>query len=231
MSCKRLFLIFAALAVVCGESFAAKPQNSLAALAPEVFSVKIDYANSLIIAEGQDLDPASAAATLAGVTLSLDGASSATTLVFPFTEEVSAVVNELGNYVLKISTDGGSITLTVFIPFALVVNPPPPPPGADCPCSPEWDDKSATYPPGGFRDLTPYCSEDSGNFVTVQFYDQPHNNYWVLWTEWLGSEGYCELWIDGPSRALTNQDQFSACAGYLRGIVTVWGSQGNECLF
>jgi len=231
MSWKRLILLFAALVVICGESFAAKPQNPPAVAAPEVFSVRIDYANSLIIVIGQNLDPSSAAATLAGVALSLDEASTSEQLLFPFSTEISAVVDGLGNYVLKISTDGGSFTLTAFIPFALVVNPPPPPPGGDCPCSPEWDFRSTTSPPNGFADLMPYCSQDSGDFVTVQFYDQANNNYWVLWTEWLGSYGNCELWMDGPYRELTSEDQFDACAGYLRSIVTVWGSQGNDCLF
>lgn len=43
--------------------------------------------------------------------------------------------------------------------------------------------------------------------------------------------GSCELWIDGPSRPLDSQTQFDACANYLRNIVTVWGSQGYDCLF
>ena len=132
---------------------------------------------------------------------------------------------------MNISNDGGSLTLSIFVPFAIVVSEPPSPPGPDCPCSPEWDDASTTASPNGFSGQTPYCSQDNGQFVTVQFYDIPANNYWVLWSEWSGSSGYCELYIDGPNRALSSEDEFNACAGYLRNIVTVWGEQGYDCLF
>jgi hypothetical protein len=231
----RVWLVFISvvLLLASGQPFAAKPQREPAAAAipaPLVFSVKIDYANSQIIVEGENLDPGTAVGTIAGVGLTLDGASSSTTLLFPFSPAVSAVVDELGNYVLNISTDGGSFVLSAFIPFALADAPPLPPPGPDCPCSTEWDDKSTTPSPGGFSGLTPYCSQDSTNFVTVQFYDQAIGNYWVLWTEWSGSSGYCELYIDVQSRPLTSQAQFDACASYLRNIVTVWGNQGYDCI-
>jgi len=229
---KSLVAVFALLLMWCASASAAKPQNvSNAALpAPAVFSVKIDYTNGLIIVQGENLDPASAVGSIAGVGLSLDGGSSATTLLFQFSPAVAAAVNELGNYVVDISTDGGSLKLTAFIPFALTVPAPPSPPGPDCPCSTEWDDKITLASPDGFSGLTPYCAQDSANFVTVQYYDTPANNYWVLWTEWTGSSGYCELYIDGPERTLDSQGQFDACAGYLRNIVTVWGSQGFDCL-
>ena len=232
MSRKSAILILAVLTAVCGPSFAARPQNPSVLAAPEVFSVKIDYTNGFIIVEGTNLDPATATASIAGANLSVNGASTGTKLLFPFSAEVSAVVNELGNYVLKLSTGGGSFSLSAFIPFALVSTPSPPPPGLNCPCSTEWDQKSTTSSPGGFSGLTPYCSQDSGSFVTVQFYDQPASNYWVLWTSWNASDnaGYCELYIDGPYRSLTTQAQFDACAQYLRNIVTVWGNQGNSCL-
>jgi hypothetical protein len=234
MSRKWAILIFAVLTAAYGSSFAGKPQNPAAlAATPEVFSVKINYTNGFIVVEGANLDPATATATIAGVNLTVDAASTGNTLLFPFAPAVSAVVNELGNYVLKLSTAGGSLSLSTFIPFALVTAPPPPPPGPTCPCSTEWDQKSTTASPGGFAGLVPYCSQDSANFVTVQFYDAPASNYWVLWTSWnaASSSGYCELYIDGPYRPLTTQGQFDACAGYLRNIVTVWGNQGNTCLF
>lgn len=236
MSWKFFILMLAFLIAVCGPSFAAKPAkqpNESVVPAPEVFSVKIDYTNSFIIVEGVNLDPASATATLSGVSLSVDATSTDDTLLFPFSPEVSAVVDELGNYVLNLSTDGGSFHLSVFIPLALVTAPPPPPPGPDCPCSTEWDQKSTSPSPDGFSGLIPYCSEDSGSFVTVQFYDEAAYNYWVLWTEWnaASNSGYCELYIDGPERQLDNQAQFDACAAYLRNIVTVWGNQGNMCLY
>jgi hypothetical protein len=236
MSSKKLISLFVVLTIICVPSFAAKPPKDPplpAVESPEVFSVKIDYINGFIIAEGTNLSPESAAATISGVPLSIDEASSDTILLFPFSTEVSAAVDELGNYVLNISTDGGNFTLSAFIPFALVSAPEPPPPGLDCPCSPEWDDKSTAASPIGFSGLTPYCSQDFANFVTVQFYDVPTLNYWVLWTDWDGasSSGSCELYIDGPNRSLDTEAQFVACAAYLKNIVTVWGNQGNTCLF
>ena len=230
---KCLFSFLALLVICCGPASADKPQNGNNATlaAPTVFSVKIDYTSGLIIVQGENLDPATAVGSIAGVGLSLDGGSSPTTLLFPFSPAVAAAVNELGNYVINITTDGGNFTLTAFIPFALTVAAPPPPPGPDCPCSTEWDDKMTSASPGGFSGMTPYCAQDSTNFVTVQFYDTPANNYWVLWTEWTGSSGYCELYIDGPNRILDSQQQYDACAAYLRNIVTVWGNQGYDCLF
>jgi hypothetical protein len=236
MSKKTLTVLIALLVVFCAQSFAAKPDrnqtNESAAPVPQAFAVKVDYNNGLIIVEGENLDPSTATGTIAGVSMSLDGgASTANTLFFPFTSEIATAVDELGNYILNISNDGGSLTLSIFVPFALVVSEPPPPPGPDCPCSTEWDQKSTTASPGGFSGQTPYCSQDTGQFVTVQFYDQPAGNYWVLWTEWNGSSGYCELYIDLPPRSLSTEDEFNACAGYLRNIVTVWGDQGLDFPF
>jgi hypothetical protein len=228
---KWLILLFALTAVVSVPSFAAKPQSKPAAPAPEVYSVKIDYTDGFIIVEGQNLDPLTAVGTIAGIPLILDDASTDAILLFSFSPLVSAAVDELGNYVVTVSTDGGSFTLTAFIPFALVTPSEPPLPGLDCPCSPEWDLLSGAASPSGFSGLEPYCSEDSASFVTVQFNDAPANNYWVLWTGWNGSAGYCETSIDSPERVLDTEEQFNACAGYLRDIVTVWGDQGNECLF
>jgi len=165
------------------------------------------------------------------VPLTVDAASTDSVLRFPFTSEVTAAVSELGNYVLNISNAGGSFTLTAFIPFALSLPDGPLPPGEACPCSTEWDQKSGLPSPDGFQGLTPYCNQDTGTFATVQFYDQPAGNYWVLWTGWNGSSGYCALHLDAPERVLTSQDEFDACAAYLRNIVQVWGSQGNMCLF
>ena len=227
----KWLLSFVLLVAVSGPCLAAKPVRSAAVAAPEVFSVKIDYAGGFIVVEGTALDPATAAATIAGVGLSIDGSSTDTTLMLPFSPAAAAAVDELGNYVIQVTTDAGGFTLSAFVPFALVQSPTPPPPGPDCPCSPEWDDKSSAAPPDGFAGLTPYCSEDSANWVTVQFDDNPR--YWVLWTEWSDAtaSGSCELWIDSPGRPLDSHEQFNACANYLRNIVTVWGSQGNDCLF
>jgi len=239
---KKIPLIFLSivLSTLCLQSFAAKPvrndstgtnEPAATTAAPEVFAVKIDYPNGFIVVEGANLDPSTATATIAGVPLTVDAASTDSMLRFPFTSEVTAAVSELGNYVLNISTAGGSFTLTAFIPFALSLPDGPLPPGAECPCSTEWDLKGGASPPDGFDGLVPYCNQDTGSFVTVQFYDTAYGNYWVLWTEWTGSSGYCALYLDAPERELTSQDQFDACAAYLRGIVTVWGSQGNMCLF
>jgi hypothetical protein len=233
MSKKWLILVFSVLTVLCEPSFAAKPvrEQAAAVAIPQAYSVKIDYTGGVIIVAGENLDPGTAAGTIAGVGLSLDGDSSDdNTLLFPVSPAVAAAVDELGSYVLNISTDGGNLTLTLFIPIALVTSGPPPPPGPDCPCSTEWDDKSTTASPGGFSGLTPYCQEDNGNFVNVQFSDESAGKYWVLWTEWSGSSGYCELWIDGPERPLSSETEFDACAAYLRNIVTVWGDQGNDCI-
>lgn len=194
------------------------------AAAFELHAVKIDYANNFIVIEGVGLDPATAGGSIGGASLPApDPSSTDTTLLFPFSPAISAAVDELGNYTITFSNASGSITLSVFIPFALAESPTPPPPGMDCPCSNEWDLVSTTPSPDGFAGQDPYCSEDHGNFVTVQFYDVPQNLYWVLWTGWDGSSGYCELYIDGTNYTLTTQDEFDACANYLRGMVTVWG--------
>jgi hypothetical protein len=235
MSGKRLLSAFVVSMAVCGTAVAAKPvkpPQEPAVAAPLVISAKIDYANGYVILDGENLSPGTASATFAGVDLTPDPASSDTELRFPFTAELELAVDEMGNYVLTITTDGGSFTLSAFVPLALETPPEPPPPGADCPCSPEWDTASTTPSPNGFAGLTPYCSEVGANWVTVQFYDTAVSNYWVLWTGWndASATGYCELYIDGPHRDLVDQDQFTACAGYLEHIVTVWGDQGNTCL-
>lgn len=217
--------------LISSVSFAAKPIKAPPAPpAPEVYSIKINYNDGLILVEGVELHAASAAATLAGVGLVLDGASTDTNLVFPFSPAVSAVVNELGNYVLNLTTDGGSFSASAFIPFALEVNVPLPP-GEACPCSPEWDLLMSTPSPDGVAGQIPYCYQDNTGFITVQFYDDPVGNYWVMWADWDSGSGSCELYIDADSRPLDDQAEFDACADYLRDIVTVWGSAGNDCLF
>ena len=195
MSKKWLILVFSILTLLCQQSFAAKPnrETTPAVPSPQAYSVKIDYTGGFIIVAGENLDPGTATGTIAGVGLSLDDASSDTTLLFSFSPAVEAAVNALGNYVLNVSTDGGSLSLSIFIPFALATPEPPLPPGSECPCSTEWENKSAMSSPDGFLGLTPYCHQDTGSFVTVQFYDQLVGNYWVLWTEWTGSSGYCEF--------------------------------------
>jgi hypothetical protein len=214
-------------------SFAAKPIKNAApaASAPVVNWIKIDYNTGQVIVQGENLDPSTAAVSLGGVSLALDGASTTETLLLPVTETLASEVTSMGNYVFQLSNDGGSVSLSAFIPIALDVPVPPPPPGPDCPCSTEWDIAGSAASPDGFAGQTPYCEQDTGSFVTVQYYDVPANNYWVLWTEWTGSSGYCELYIDGPNRELTTEAQFDACAGYLRNIVTIYGSQEMSCLF
>jgi len=113
MAWKQTALAFLVLSLVCGSAFAAKPQQppAPAVAAPEVYSVKIDYNNGLIVVTGSDLDPVTATATIAGVNLTLDGSSTDTTLLFPFSPAVSAVVDELGTYVINVTTGGGSFTV------------------------------------------------------------------------------------------------------------------------
>jgi len=170
-------------------------------------------------------------AALGGVTVATDGASTDADLIIPFTTELSDVVDGQGNYVLIISTGAGDFTLTAFIPFAIVYLPP----GSGlCPCESEWDHYAGLASPNGFKDIDPFCTfeSDSGEFVTVQFYDELVSNYWVLWTEWMhsSSSGYCELWVDGPYRDLDEPGQFNACAAYLKDTFA-WPTVSNDCLF
>jgi hypothetical protein len=221
---------------MCGPALAAKPDKPApepAAATPIVYSVKLDYANGLVILEGENLAPTTASATFSGVALAPEPASSDTELLFAFTAELELAIDEMGNYVLTVTTDGGSFSVTAFVPLALKIPSDPPPPGEDCPCSPEWDAASSAASPDGFAGLQPYCSEDSASWVNVQFYDPAANNFWVLWTGWNSGSatGYCELYIDGPNRSLDSQTQFDACANYLRNIVEVRGDQGNLCIF
>ena len=233
MANKMYSLILLLALALPGASFAAKPDRNVApaAPAPSVNWVKIDYNSGDVIVHGENLDPSTASVSLGGVTLALDVASTADTLLLPITEALAAEVDSMGNYVLALSNDGGSLGISTFIPIALSVPGPTLPPGPDCPCSNDWDNASTTPSPNGFNGQTPYCDQDTGSFVTVQYYDIPANNYWVLWTEWNGSSGYCELYIDGPPRQLTTEDEFDACADYLRNLVTVYGSQDMTCLF
>lgn len=222
--------IFIAL-ILTSLSALAKPPNQAQSVAPlEVYSIKVDYGNGQILVEGAGLDPASATATLAGVALTLNPISTDTHLLFDYSTSVAEVVNSPGNYILVITTAGGSFTTSTFIPFGLAYNPPS---GDPCPCQGEWDYFSSTASPNGYYGLTPYCSEDNADFVTVQFSDTPVGNYWVSWTSWdsASATGTCAQYIDGPTRNLTTEDQFNACAGYLRNIIQVWGSGGNTCLY
>jgi hypothetical protein len=231
MSRKWSISVFLLSLLVSSTSFAAKPIKAPSpSPAPEVHSIKIDYNGGLILVEGVELHAVSATATLAGVTLILDGSSTDTNLVFSFSPALSAVVDELGNYVLNLTTDGGSFSASAFIPFALEVKVPLPP-GEDCPCSPEWDLVMSTPSPGGVAGQTPYCDQDGSGFITVQFYDFPASNYWVMWADWDGGSGSCELLIDADPRPLADQAEFDACVDYLRDIVEVWGSDKNVCYF
>lgn len=235
---KRIWLLlFSSFLVAYGTvALGAKPQKppaEPAAAAPEIFSVKVDYVNGFVVVEGENLSAGSVTATFAGVSLATDPSSTDSLLLLPFTVELESAVDELGNYVLVLSTDGGSVTLTAFIPLALTIPSEPPPPGPDCPCSTEWDLARSTPSPGGFDGLVPYCSEESSSFATVQFYDVPANNMWVLWTGWNAGSGtgYCELYIDGPDRTLETEEQFTACSTYLSEMVADLGDQGQTCIF
>lgn len=231
MSRKWPISLFLLSLLVSGVCFAAKPIKAPSPPpAPEVHSIKVDYTGGLILVEGVELHAVSATATLAGVALVLDGSSTDTDLVFSFSPALSAVVDELGNYVLNLTTDGGSFSASAFIPFALEVKVPLPP-GEDCPCSPEWDLVMSTPSPGGVAGQTPYCDQEGSGFITVQFYDVPASNYWVMWADWDGGSGSCELLIDADPRPLADQAEFDACADYLRDIVTVWGSDKNVCFY
>lgn len=196
--------------------------------APEVFSVKIEYSNNRILVNGANLDLATV--TLGGEPFDTDSASSDTTTIIPFTTEMSDVVDGLGNYVLIITTAGGDFPLTAFIPFAITYFPP----GDQCPCESEWNYYGGLSSPNGFSGLTPpSCASDSGDYVTVQFYDELSplaTNYWILRTGWDSSSGYCELWIDGPRRVLDSIGQFNACANYLRDTY-VWPGVSDVCTF
>lgn len=216
-------------------SFAGKPQSNqtaAAVTAPVVHLVRVDYNNATVIVSGDSLDPTTAALQIAGISELPDlSVSTASVLVFPW-GSFPTVVTEQGTYPMTLTTSGGNQTVDTFIPLPFVLAPPPPPPGPDCPCSTEWDDASTTNSPNGFADVpNAYCDQSSANFSTVQFYDALAGNYWVLWTGWDGSSGYCELYIDGPDRTLATEDQFNACTAYLANIVTVFGSDGYDCIF
>ena len=208
--------------------------NAEVVAAPEIHSIKIDYEHDQLLIQGANLDLATAAGTIAGVALPApDGIlSSDTILVFDVTDSIAAAVDELGNYIITLSTSGVDFSVTAFIPFALSTNTPPPPPGVDCPCSTEWDIVSGSASPDGFLGQTAYCDVQTPDYVTAQYWDVPANNYWVLWTGWDASASsyYCELYIDG-SKYLITEDQFNNCSTYLTGLIEVWGSQGDVCLF
>ncbi|TCK08676.1 hypothetical protein [Marinobacterium mangrovicola] len=222
--------IFALLLFISVSAVAKRPSQTQSVAPLEVYSIKVDYGNSQILVEGAGLDPTSASATLAGVALNLNPASTDSDLLFDYSTGVAEVVNSSGNYIVVITTADGSFTTSAFIPFGLVYNPPS---GDPCPCQGEWDYFSNADSPYGYAELTPYCSQDSTDFVTVQFYDTSVGNYWVSWTSWdsASSTGMCAQYIDGPTRNLTSEGQFDACADYLRSIVEVWGSGGSSCLY
>lgn len=204
---------------------AKRPQQPPPEPAPEVYSVKIEYSNDRIVVNGANLDLATV--TLGGV--SFDSEASSDDIIIPFTAEMIDVVDGAGNYVLVISTDGGEFTLTAFIPFAITYFPP----GDQCPCESEWDYYGGLTSPNGFLGLTPSCASGTGDYVTVQFYDEIPllaTNYWILRTGWDSSSGYCELWIDGPRRDLDSVGQFDACANYLRDTY-VWTGVSEVCIF
>lgn len=228
-------VLFAFIAAFPVASFAAKPPKdppAPAAPEPSVFSVKVDYAAGELLVSGEDLAPGSVIVTIGGVSIVPDdGASSAELLILPFTSEVSSAVDSLGNYVLTLSTAGGDLTLTLFIPAALAIPTEPEPPGEDCPCSPEWDQRAGLTHPNGFSGQAPYCYQNLPDFVTLQFEQQ--GTFWVLQTDWDegAGTGSCALLFDAPPRTMDSVDQFNACGSYMSDIVTVWGDPGNGCIF
>ncbi|MGR8929550.1 MAG: hypothetical protein ACU836_02835 [Gammaproteobacteria bacterium] len=217
--------------LVFSASVIAKPPNQQvpAAVVPIVHSVIVDYGQSKVLVKGENLDPASVGATLGGVDISSDLAPvSATLLEIPFSATVSSIVANPGTYVLTITTSGGNVTLSAFIPFALIYIPPSNDP---CPCQAEWDYFRNKAPPDGFAGLAPYCYQNNTDFVTVQFWDTNSLNYWVLMTDWDGTTGSCALAIDGPTRTI-NETEFNACAGFLRQTyIEVYSDTGYTCLY
>lgn len=232
MRSSHFTLIFAAVLALSSTLVAAKPpsRDAPAAAAPEVHAVKVEYSQNRIVIKGADLDGATV--TLAGEIVGTDSGSTIDTLYVPFSSMSPALIDGPGSYVLIVATDGGEFTLTAFIPFAITYLPPS---TAGCPCQSEWDYYGSLESPDGFADVDPSCASDSGSFVTVQFYDElaPFaTNIWVLWTDWNGSAGtgYCELWLDGPTRTLDSIDEYNACDAYLKDIV-VWENLSDLCLF
>lgn len=196
---------------------------SSGAWAAEIDSVQVDSANQKIIVKGGGFGP-STSITIGGVSVS-SGYVSSSQLEIPFDPDGASAMMWRGSY--KLVADG-AVEFSVYVKAPIVAAPPPPPPpppppGGACPCESEWYDYGTLSSPNGFAGLGPSCVQESrsGDFVTVQFYDEIspiRTNYWVLWTEWLPSEGsgYCELWQDGPYRTLNSEDQFAACAAYLK---------------
>ncbi|GEM_PF-3172646 len=232
---KRYWTLFLMLWMgLSGLAYAAKPPpKNPPAAAPEIYSVKIDYSTLMLLVEGVNLDTASATVTLGGADTALNPASSDNLLMLETTPEVAAAVDEPGNYVIALTTDAGSISLSIFIPFGLVYLPPGEGP---CPCESDWDHFASLASPAGYNGQEPYCIIDSGvsDYVTVQFLDAAVSNYWVLRTQWTGSGGFCEQYLDGPRRALSSEDEYNACAAYLRtNYVDVYPSPigGTDCLF
>lgn len=231
---KRYWTLFLVLFVgFSGLAYAAKPQPNPPANAPEIYSVKIDYSTLMILVEGINLDAADATATLGGANATLNPGSTDNLLLLETTADVATAVDGPGNYVLALTTGAGSINLSIFIPFGLVYLPPGEGP---CPCEGDWDHFAGLASPAGYNGQEPYCIIDSGvsDYVTVQFWDTEVGNYWVLRTQWTGSTGFCEQYLDGPRRELSSEDEYNACAAYLRtNYVDVYPSPigGTDCLF
>ncbi|MFW1677586.1 hypothetical protein ACFVYJ_07350 [Pontibacter sp. JAM-7] len=227
----RLWMTFFVLFLTVPElAFAAKPPpKNPPAAAPEIHSIKVSYNDLEVLVAGANLNPDSATVTLGGAAADIHVDSTSELLILPFTTAVSAAVNTPGNYMLSLTTDGGSLNLSIFVPFGLVYLPPGDGP---CPCEGDWDLYAGQAPPAGYAGETPYCMIDSADYVTVQFADTIGSIYWVLRTQWDGSTGFCEQYLDGPRRALINEDEYNACTSYLRtGYVDVYPGTGSDCLF
>jgi len=229
---RRIFCLLAL--VIFTAPVIAKPPNQqvVPGAAPLIHSVIVDYAQSKVLVKGENLDTAPVSAALAGVDITGDLVIlSNTQLEIPFSSTVSNTVDKSGTYVLSVTTGDGNVTLSAFIPFALIYIPPSNDP---CPCQGEWDTFRNLAPPDGFSGLAPYCYQDNGsNFLTVQFFDTGNLNYWVLMTDWdaNANSGSCALVIDGSTRTL-DATQFNECATYLRNTyITVYSDTNNTCLY
>ena len=221
MSGKWFYIALTFVILSSTQVFAAKPQQPPAAQASEVFSVLVDTTTSEILVKGNNLASVSAA-TLAGQTLPLTGAPTSSDAVFSFGLDVTNAVTTKGNYVLKLTTDGGDISLSVYIPYALY---PAPPPSELCPCYGEWESFRTSSPPSGFDGVALTCYIDDPTYTYVYIEDATNSLGWILRTEWIDEIGlgYCEAFLDGPQRTIFTQDIQASCATYLRdNIISIY---------
>ncbi|GGO85459.1 hypothetical protein GCM10011348_34040 [Marinobacterium nitratireducens] len=218
MSGKWLYIIITFFILTAPQTFAAKPVKPPAAPSSEIFSVVVNASQSLILVSGSNLNSVSAG-TLAGIGLTLEGTPSSASAVFSFGTDVTDNVG-IGSHVLKITTDSGDLSLSVYIPSPLI---PPPPPSEPCPCYEDWENFRTSPAPNGFQGVALNCYIDDPDYTYVYFEDLANNLGWILRTEWLEiiNEGYCEAYLDTPQLRFFSQATHEACATYLRDNIIV----------